>query len=111
MTSKEMKWMADTLRRRFSEWYREITIGDRACFKLEDGRIIFLGCLPSYGAFVVEYADNADEAGLNRFEDGDLFYPEDMSLEEIFAAMRREIESAVLEEGFAHERKPHQGNR
>lgn len=76
----------------FSELYPEITVGDRACFKLEDGRIIFLGCLPSCGAFVVEYADNADEARLNRFEDGDLFYPEDMSLDKMFAAMRREIE-------------------
>lgn len=92
MTSKEMKRMADTLRTRFSEWYTEITVGDRACFKLEDGRIIFLGCLPSYGAFVVEYADNADEAALNRFEDGDLFYPEDMGIDEMLAAMRREIE-------------------
>lgn len=92
MTSKEMKLMADTLRVRFAELYSEITIGDRACFKLEDGRIISLGCLPSYGALVVEYADNVDEAALNRFEDGDLFYLDDVGIDELFAAMRREIE-------------------
>lgn len=92
MTSKEMKLMADTLRMRFAELYTETTIGDRACFKLEDGRIISLGCLTSCGAFVVEYADNADEAALNRFEDGDLFYLDDMGVDEMFAAMRREIE-------------------
>lgn len=92
MTSKEMKLMADTLQMRFAELYTEITIAGRACFELKDGRIISLGLLTSFGAFVVEYADNADEAALNRFEDGDLFYLDDMGVDEIFAAMRREIE-------------------
>lgn len=92
MTSKEMKSTADALRMRLAELYSEIPIGDRDCFKLEDGRIISLGCLNSYGAFVIEYADDADEALLNRFEDGDLFYLADMGFDEMFAAMRREIE-------------------
>lgn len=92
MTTKEMKLMEDMLRMRFAERYSEITIGKKTCFKLEDGRIISLGCLTSYGAFVIEYADNVDEAVLNRFEDGDLFYLGDMGGDEMFAAMRREIE-------------------
>lgn len=84
--------MADTLQMRLAKLYTEITIDDRVCFKLEDGRIISLGCLMSYGAFVIEYADSAEEAALNRFEDGDLFYLDDMGVDELFEAMRREIE-------------------
>ena len=84
--------MADSLKMRFADLYIKITVGDRTCFKLEDGRIISLGCLASYGAFVIEYADDSEEAALNRFEDGDLFYLDDMDLDEMFAAMRREIE-------------------
>ena len=95
MTSKEMELMADALQMRFAELYTEITIGDRACYKLEDGRIIALGCLKSYGAFVIEYADSAEEASLNRFEDGDLFYLDDVGVEELFDAMRQEIKQQI----------------
>ena len=92
MISKEMKLTADALRMRFAELYTQITIDGKTCFKLEDVRIISLGCLASCGAFVVEYADNAEEAALNRFEDGDLFYIDEMGVDELFSAMRQEID-------------------
>lgn len=91
MISKEMKLINDILRAGFSELYSKITIKDRVCYILNDGRVISLGCLNSYGAFVVEYANNVDEAKLNRFEDGDLFYVNDMGVAEMFSAMQREI--------------------
>lgn len=91
MISKAMKLTADILSKRFSEIYTKITVNGRECYKLDDGRVISIGRMNSYGAFVVEYADSIEEAKLNRFEDGDLFDANDMSAEEILSAMQREI--------------------
>lgn len=91
MTSMEMKSMTDTLESRFAALYEKIRIGEKKCFRLEDGRIISLGTVTSYGALVIEYADDYDEAAMNRFEDGDLFYLEDMSEDEMLRSMLQEI--------------------
>ena len=36
-----------------------------------------------------------EEASLNRFEDGDLFYLDDVGVEELFDAMRQEIKQQI----------------
>lgn len=92
MTLTEMKSIVDTLQMRLGEKFNTITIGERMCFLLPDGRIIAVGYMTPYRAVVVEYADNADEAKLNRFEDGDLFYVEKMTIDEVFSAMLQEME-------------------
>lgn len=43
-------------------------------------------------ALVVEYADNLTEAKKNRFEDGDLFFVEDMTKFEMFNEIMEEIQ-------------------
>lgn len=92
MIRTEMKSRIEDLENRFSDIYEKRIIGDWTCFVRHDGSMFILDYLLTFGALVVGYADNEDEARLNRFEDGDLFYLDDMSADEMFAAMRREIE-------------------
>lgn len=92
MTSKEMKLTVEALQMRMAELYAEIDIAGKSCFKLEDGRVVSVGYIGAYDAVVVEYADDISEAKLNRFEDGDLFYLNKMSIDELFDAIRKEIE-------------------
>ena len=75
-----------------SDRYDKRVINDKDCFLLPNGVLISLGGFPDFGAIVVEYAENFEEAKLNRFEDGDLFYLEEMDEETMFRAMLREIE-------------------
>lgn len=87
----QTKRRMDALNVRLSDIYNRRQIGERSCFLLPDGTVIALGGLPTFGAIVIEYADNYDEAKRNRFEDGDLFYLEKMDEEAMFQAMLREI--------------------
>ena len=64
--------------------------GDR--FLTEDGRVFFLTGLRDDQAVVVEYADSTVEASVNRFEDGDLFFLDELPAEEMLAAILAEIE-------------------
>lgn len=43
---------------------------------------------------VIEYADSESDAKLHRLEDGDRFYLEDLSLDDMFKQMVSEIEGA-----------------
>lgn len=76
--------------------YEKVSINDRECFRLPNGIIVHVDAFENNGtAFVVEYADDINEAGINRFEDGDLFYPQDYDSEKDFAgAILGEIQTA-----------------
>ena len=53
--------------------------------------------LISFGALVVEYADNIDEAEKNRFEDGELFYLSDyQDVDELASDILKEIEKGIF---------------
>lgn len=93
MTPKEMKSIKNEIESRFSGEFEKIAIGDRECYKLKDGRVICVTLITSWEALVIEYAENADRAKLNSFEDGDLFYLADANAEDIFKAMLQEIAS------------------
>lgn len=80
------------LEKLFAEKFDNFAVGSRSCFGLPDGRVIALDTLDAYDALVIEYADNYEEARINRFEDGDLFYLDEMNEETMFQAMLREIE-------------------
>lgn len=96
MTPREMKFQikerSKSLEIRFERVYEKMEIGEWTCFVRSDGSLFTLDYLLPYGALVIGYADNEAEAKLNRFEDGDLFYLEDMDEETMFEAMLREIE-------------------
>ena len=96
MTQTEMKYRllerSKALERRFETLFQKCVINDRDCFSRTDGMIFAVDFLLSFGALVIEYAENADEAKKNRFEDGDLFYIEDMDEETMYNSMIQEIE-------------------
>lgn len=77
---------------RFSQLYEQTSFWGYLCFRKADGGIFSLCSFPNDLALVIEHAENQQEAELNRFEDGDLFYLEDMDEETMFQAMLREIE-------------------
>lgn len=71
--------------------YQTIQINERNCFRDKSGRLFTLFALLKDGALGLEYAENIAEARLNRFEDGDLFYIEDMDKETMLQAIMNEI--------------------
>lgn len=96
MTQTEMKSRlmerTKALEGRFEMAFDKRVIQKRTCFVRPDGMLFALDSLIPFGALVLEYADNVEEAEKNRFEDGDLFYLEDMDEETMFQCMIREIE-------------------
>ena len=81
----------NALQGRFADIYEKCMVGSRECFCTPEGMLFALDYIGSFGALVIEYAENYEEAELNRFEDGDLFYLEDMDEKTMFEAMLREI--------------------
>ena len=101
MTSEEIKSLEkrlDNLSIRFkSRYLTPFTLQDgHICFQTEKGHYFLLTALfpkDFDGFIVIEHADSLEEVKLNRFEDGDAFYMDDMTEDEMFDAMVREIES------------------
>lgn len=91
MISKEMKSRIEAAEEMLSERYESVTIGARRCFQLDGGKIIAVGYMGAYNALVIEYAESADEAKMNRFEDGDLFFLDEMDEETMLSNMLQEI--------------------
>ena len=91
MISKEMKSRIEEAEVMLAERFESITIGTRRCFRLSNGRIISVGCMGAYNALVIEYAESEAEAKLNRFEDGDLFFLDEMDSETMHRNMIQEI--------------------
>lgn len=83
---------ADSLNARFSERFKTVAVGSRSFFLGPDGATLFaLDFLGPYGALVIEYAEDYDDALIGRLEDGDLFYLDELDEEAMFQAMLREI--------------------
>ncbi len=81
-----------SLEEKFSKRFERQIIQGRECFRTSDETIFVLSKFPGKDALVIEYAENNNEALLNRFEDGNQFYMEDMDEETMFQSMLREIE-------------------
>ena len=77
---------------RLSEKFEQLYVNDCLCFRKPDGQIFSLCTFLNDGAIVIEYADNYDEALKTCFEDGDLFYLEDMDEDTMLENMLLEIE-------------------
>lgn len=95
MTLRETKIQTeervDAIERRLAESFDREMVGGWNCFIRSDGSLFVLDAMFHRGALVIGYAENAQEALINRFEDGDLFYVEDMDEEAMFQAMLEEI--------------------
>lgn len=62
-------------------------INDRLFFVSEEGNLFSLDFICEYNAIVVEHANNQYDAEKNCLEDGDLFYVEEMTTDEIIKAI------------------------
>lgn len=96
MTQTEMKSKllkrSEALESRLSVAYERRIVNGLTCFARPDGSFFTLDCLVSYGAIVIGYAENKNDVLQERFEDGDLFYLEDMDEETMYQSMIQEIE-------------------
>lgn len=72
--------------------YQSCEVNGKKCFLRSDGGLFAVDYIGSFGAFVIEYADNMIDAGLNRYEDGDLFYVADQDEKVLFQGIIQEIE-------------------
>lgn len=74
--------------------YEVLEVNGMNCFKHSNGTIFHVDELGgNYDALVIEYADNLEEAKKNQFEDGDLFYMDELDKEEMLNQIIAEIES------------------
>lgn len=89
----ETKKRRSNLEQRLAQQFEQLYVRDALCFQRADGVIFSLCSFPGEKAIVIEYAETLEEAKLNRFEDGDRFYLEEMDEETMFQAMLREIEA------------------
>lgn len=99
MISKEMKKIIDerkkSLEELFVKQYEQIEVNHEKCFITSVGMIFMITALPSFEALVVEYADNLEDAKNNAYEDGDLFYINELSEFEMYEKMLMEIEQSI----------------
>lgn len=83
----------EILNSRLAQRLESIVIDDNICFFASNGAVCRLDSIGNdYNALVIEYADNIEMAKKGIFgEDGDLFYMDEMSEDEMFEAMLEEI--------------------
>lgn len=93
--TKELTVMMERIRKLENELrkiYKSVNVNGDNCFAKKTGEIFHLFGIKDFNALGIEYAENMNEAKKNVYEDGDLFYINDMNEEEMLAAMVREIE-------------------
>lgn len=84
----------EALNSRLARRFENIEIEGESCFLASNGAVFHLDSMGGkYNALVIEYADNLEMAKKGVFgEDGDLFYMDELSEDEMFEAMIKEIE-------------------
>ena len=91
MTSMEKKLTENRLtevKAALSAKYRTVDLGGEKFFVATDGAFFRVGAM----ALVIEYADTEQEARQNVLEDGDRFYLDETTLDEMLRLMIAEIE-------------------
>lgn len=68
-----------------------INVNGLHCFYTPTGGVVIVDMIASENALVLGHADNLNEAELNRFEDGDRFFADEMTETEMIQAMLHEI--------------------
>lgn len=82
----------DSLRNRLAEKYELCEVKGKKCFHSESDNYFWPFLFVEWGAVAVEYAHGIREALQNRFEDGDLFWLDEMDDDALLAAVLQEIE-------------------
>ena len=95
MTSMEKKLTENRLtevKAALSAKYRKVDLDGEKFFVATDGAFFRVGVFPGAMALVIEYADTEQEARQNALEDGDRFYLDETTLDEMLRLMIAEIE-------------------
>lgn len=95
MTSMEKKLTENRLtevKAALSAKYRTVDFGGENFSVATDGAFFRVGVFPGAMALVIEYADTEQEARQNALEDGDRFYLDETTLDEMLRLMIAEIE-------------------
>ena len=95
MTSMEKKLTENRLtevKAALSAKYRTVDLDGEKFFIATDGAFFRVGVFPGAMALVIEYADTEQEARQNALEDGDRFYLDETTLDEMLRLMIAEIE-------------------
>ena len=95
MTSMEKKLTENRLtevKSALSAKYRTVDLDGEKFFVATDGAFFRVGVFPGAMALVIEYADTEQEARQNALEDGDRFYLDETTLDEMLRLMIAEIE-------------------
>ena len=95
MTSMEKKLTENRLtevKAALSAKYRTVDLGGEKFFVATDGAFFRVGVFPGAMALVIEYADTEQEARQNALEDGDRFYLDETTLDEMLRLMIAEID-------------------
>ncbi len=95
MTSMEKKLTENRLtevKAALSAKYRTVDLDGEKFFVATDGAFFRVGVFPGAMALVIEYADTEQEARQNALEDGDRFYLDETTLDEMLRLMIAEIE-------------------
>lgn len=95
MTSMEKKLTENRLtevKAALSAKYRTVDLDGEKYFVATDGAFFRVGVFPGAMALVIEYADTEQEARQNALEDGDRFYLDETTLDEMLRLMIAEIE-------------------
>ena len=95
MTSTEQKSLINAritaVEQRLDAMFDQVEVNGEKCYRTADGRVFLVTAIYSQGAIVIEYADDVAAAAQNAYEDGDLFYLEEMGEEEMLESILREI--------------------
>lgn len=95
MTSMEKKLTENRsteVKAALSAKYRTVDLDGEKFFVATDGAFFRVGVFPGAMALVIEYADTEQEARQNALEDGDRFYLDETTLDEMLRLMIAEIE-------------------
>ena len=82
----------ESLRNRLAEKYELCEVKGKKCFRSDADNYFWPFLFVEWGAVAVEHARGIRDALLSRFEDGDLFYLDEMDDDALLAAVLQEIE-------------------
>ena len=81
---------------RLREKVDAVILNNEECFVLPSGVIIQVNALGGeYNALVIGFAENIEAAKRNQFDDGSLYYMDELDTDKMFNEMMKEIENEI----------------
>lgn len=90
-TSREILKRIDILEKRLRQVFETEHLRNGIFFKTKDNAYFRVECIKEYNCIVIEYGETKKAASLNQLEDGDLFYLNELTDEELFDSVIAEI--------------------